>query len=131
VSEPDFFAVGLNVESHSDAPYVRLTFSDDDDKTRAVIIHQSNLPSAISALHEKISSPNVVPIDRASLKQGQDYVVTGFSAKKLPEGAELTVHLNLPDQGRFVTLAMALSPQDITGLVLQLSGALPKSGHAR
>jgi hypothetical protein len=115
-SEP-FLATGCDVAYHEDGVHVRLTFIRDKGESQAIFLDRAGLSQLALALRKETLSGSIVPIDQASMTIGLNYRVVGHQVGFLPDRTiKLTVFLDLPDQGRTLSLSLALSADDVDAI---------------
>jgi hypothetical protein len=120
--EQPFITSGCNIESYADGVHMRLNFIDHKDEIRAVVLRREQIPELIGVLQTEIVPGQVVPIDQESLRIGTNYRLQGFGVRKREDNsAQLTLYIQLPEQGRTVTLNLPLTASDVTSLIIHLS----------
>jgi hypothetical protein len=123
-TEPEeFIADQLEVAGSDDGTRVLLVFSrDDTSETREVVLRKSWLPQLLNMVRPHIDPSSAVPIDKNSLRPGQDFALQGWECKRVPGGgARLVLYIDLPDQGRVTTVPMTLDKTDVERLRQQLT----------
>ena len=124
MSDADLFlAVGCDIGTNDEGTHIRFRFIDDVNQQRHVVMAKQNIPLLLAALQKEIVSGSVVPIDRGSLRIGADFQVQGYQCQRKEDGsAVLTVMINLPEQGRTVTLPIDFPAEDAKSLAGHLLG---------
>jgi hypothetical protein len=98
-----------------------LDFRSDSGESRAVVLSREWLPGLIARLMHQIGPEEAVPVDQGSLQVGARFAVQGWQVQRESDGARrLDVIINLPDQGRVVTIPLDLTPPDVQNLIDQL-----------
>lgn len=106
---PDDFVVLLS----EDGKRVTLRFSCDSDEQVLISIPRIHLASLVVEATKLLPPGSAVPIDRDSLRPGTTYSLQGYQFSPRPEHLGLTLFVDLPDQGRVVTIPLQLTPKDI------------------
>jgi hypothetical protein len=118
----DNAAVALN----DTGEFAKLVFSRDTGESREVILRREWLPMLVVEIQSKIAPSQATPIDRGSLHMGQNFSLRGFQARRVQSGgATLTLFVDLPDQGRGVTIPLDLTSEDVDTLIKMLSAGSP------
>jgi hypothetical protein len=111
------------VRTQRSGEYVKIIFERDDGQFRDVVAHRTWLPSLVTCLLNEIGPGQAVPIDKGSLNFGTTYSVQGFQARPASDGsARLTLFVDLPDQGRVVTIPIDLKPEERSQIIQMLGG---------
>jgi hypothetical protein len=123
MTDDPFQVDACDVQRHVDGIHIRLNFVQDSGESRAVVLRREKLPQLVAALQGEIVSGSVVPIDQGSLQIGANYQMEGHQIRKLQDGsAVLTLFVKMLDQSRTVTLALELTPSDVTSMIRFLGG---------
>lgn len=116
-----FEATETDIALSADGAHVRLIFNDDNGKSREVILLRKWLPAFVAQMQRNIEPGQIVPIDKASLQIGRSFSLQGFQARRFPDGgATITLFVDLPDQGRVVTIPLEMTPKDVSTLLTML-----------
>jgi hypothetical protein len=116
-----FEASETDIALSGDGTSVRLIFNDDSRKSREVILRRKWLPMFAAQIQKNIEPGQIVPIDKGSLQIGQSFSLQGFHAHRLSDGgATIVLFVDLPDQGRVVTIPMDMTPKDLSTLLTML-----------
>jgi hypothetical protein len=108
-------------EMSTDGEDVVLDFRSDSGESRAVVLSRQWLPGLIARLMQQIGPDEAVPTDQGSLQVGARFAVQGWQVQHQSDGARrLDVIVNLPDQGRVVTIPLELTPPDVQSLIDRL-----------
>lgn len=100
---------------------VTLDFRTDNGESRVVVLSRKWLPTLIARLMQETEPGQAVPIDRNSLQIGASFSVQGWQIQHRSDGARrLVLAVDLPDQGRVVTIPLELSPSDVQNIIKQL-----------
>ena len=119
VFEPDECEVALSKDGES----VRISFRRDNGTSREAVLPRKWLPGLVAQLLAQIEPGSAVPIDQGSLQIGRTFVVQGYNVRKRPDGGcLLTLFVDLPDQGRIVTIPLELSAPEVSEIVAILNG---------
>lgn len=95
----------------------KIVFQNDDDESAEIIVMAEALPQIISVMQGQLPAGTGKVVEREGLRIGETFRTCGFKAKHLPDGScDLTISLDLMDQGRVVTLPILLSPKDLESL---------------
>jgi hypothetical protein len=124
MAEDDFRPDGVRVQGDDTGQWLRIVFDRNDGTVRQVSFRREWLPTLLSVLQREIAPNQALPIDRASLRPGQDYVVHGYQLAPIEEGALLTLNVELPDQARSVTIPLRLSSDDVVAIIAKLAAIL-------
>lgn len=118
----DFFPDECEVLEHSDGQHIRIVFRSDSGESQQVCVRRKWLPSLLNQLSEQIAPGQAVRIDQNSLRPGMDFALQGWDCRRNPQGgARLVLYVDLPDQGRVVTIPVALDAHDVPVLVQRLT----------
>src|SRR5690606_34382736 len=99
-----------------------LEFRSDAGGVAAIALLRGQLAALVARLVKEIGAGQAVPIDRGSLQIGQTFAVTAHQVQRRGDGARrLVMTVDLPDQGRVVTIPLELSPDDVRSLIKDLS----------
>ena len=121
LNDREFIPDDVRIQPHSDGERVKVTFLRDTNESREVVLRRSWLPQFLNAMRNEIAPGQAVPIDPNSLSFGRSYSLQGWECKRSPEGgARMTLYIDLPDQGRVVTMPISLGPDEVTHLIDQL-----------
>jgi hypothetical protein len=111
-----------------DGRQVKLVFRSDDGDSREIVVDRQWLPQLITQLQRRIAPGQAVPINKDSLDIGQTFALQGYQVRRNADGgAILTLFVDLPDQGRVVTIPLDFSSKDVDQLILMLKGESPSS----
>ncbi len=123
----DFEVKDLQFRTTEDGDRIRLIFTCNSGERREVVLRRRNLASLFAGVQDLLSPSDAVPIDRESLRSGTTIRVTGYQFS--PVGAELrlTLFVDLPDQGRGVTIPLRFSRRDVEKIMGQMGDWLERS----
>ena len=121
VFRPDELEFGTEDEGRR----VTLTFRTDSGETLGVSLGRGQVAATVARLVQEIGEGAAVPIDRGSLQIGARFAVQGFQLQRKTDGSRvLTLVVDMPDQGRVVTIPLDLSPDDVAKLIEMLESPL-------
>ena len=105
-----------------DRKRVKIVFRRDSGETQEAVLARTWIPQLIVQLQTRIEPGQATPIDRGSLRIGQTFSLQGYQVGHRPDGsAILTLFVDLPDQGRVVTIPLVLPPPEITQFIQMLA----------
>jgi hypothetical protein len=117
VDKDEFVPDHLEVQDHTDGERVRLVFGrDSDGATKSIVLKKDQLPAIASQLHRRIEAGSVVPISPSDMRIGADYRLTGYEVGIRSDSFRLNLHVELPAQGRTVTMGLDLNKKEAADL---------------
>ena len=117
----EFIPDEIEVFPNDDRKRVKLVFRRDSGESREVVLLKSWLPQLLTQLRPHIAPSSAVQIDKGSFQPGQDFALQGWECRTTPAGgARLVLYIDLPNQGRVVTVPMTLDRADVDQLRQQL-----------
>lgn len=109
--------------AHSDGEHIKIAFRTDSGESREVVLRRKALPSLLNQLSAQIAPGQAVRIDSHSLRPGTDFVLQGWECRLDAQGgARLVLYIDLPEQGRVVTVPLSLNAADVAQLIARLTG---------
>ncbi len=113
----DFEVKDLQFQTSEEGEKVRLIFTRNSGERQEVVFRRRDLASLVAGAQKLLSPSDAVPIDRESLRSGTTIQVTGYQFS--PGGAELclTLFVDLPDQGRGVTIPLCFSRKNVESMM--------------
>lgn len=121
ILRPDEMEVG----TEENGQRVTLAFRSDSGETQAVSLARAQIPTFVARLLQETEAGSAVPIDRGSLHIGNTFAVQSFHVLRRSDGARLlTLAVDMPDEGRVVTIPLELSPIEVTRLIEMLGSPL-------
>jgi hypothetical protein len=109
------------MEIRVDGDDIVLDFKADSGESRVVVLSRKWVPTLLARLMQETEPGQMVPIDRASLQIGASFSVQSWQVQRRSDGARrLTLAVDLPDQGRVVTIPLELSAAEVQSLLDQL-----------
>lgn len=106
------------LETERDGEWITLTFRADTGESQVVSLNWAQLPTLVAQLVQETGPGQAVPIDQGSLQIGTTYSLQGYQVRRNTDGRRLlTLAIDLPDQGRTVTIPIELSPKEVADLI--------------
>lgn len=110
-----------SVEIERSEDSITLVFMTDSGERQAVELRQVQIEALLARLAKESRPGSLVPIDRESLNIGQSISIQGWQVEKRGDGARrLVLHVDLPDQGRTVSIPLFLPPGEVADLIKEL-----------
>jgi hypothetical protein len=117
MADEPFLVDESDVQIDASGEFVKFIFSRDSGERREVVLRRQWLPALATQIQKNIAPGQAVPIDKGSLQIGANFSLQGFQVRRKSDGgATLTLFVDMPDQGRVVTIPMQMSPADIATL---------------
>jgi len=119
----DFIPRETQVASIEGGAKLQVIFREEEGATCEVILLQEQVPGFVAQLVSHIEQGQVVPIRAQSLRIGRDFQFVGWSIQRnAADGRRRLIALiDLPDEGRQVTLPLEFSEADVEELRRQLA----------
>jgi hypothetical protein len=115
----------MEIGTEEEGQRVTLTFRTDTGETLGVSLTRGQVGVTVARLVQEIGSGSVAPIARGLLQIGASFSVQGFQVQRKTDGARLlTLAVDMPEEGRVVTIPLELSPIEVEELIKMLGTTL-------
>ena len=108
----------------SDDDQIRMIFAKNSGEHRTVVVRRENLASLFAGIQRLLPAGDAVPIDRDSFRAGTTIRVTSYQFSPRETEFRMTLFVDLPDQGRSVTIPLHFSRKDAKSIIEQLQNWL-------
>jgi hypothetical protein len=100
---------------------VLLSFRKDTGETRRIVVRQTVIPQLITQLQARIARAQGAPNEVASPQPERIFALRGMQTHVGPNGVDQLILSVEPEPGRFISLPIALTPEDRQSLIESLN----------